>query len=149
VQQCNAAVLTKDLRAMLQTLPGGLLGVRDRALLLIGFAGALRRSEIVALRAEDCEFTSDGLVITLRLSKTDQEGEGRKIGIPNGSNLETCPVRIAALGYRGNRDSELHRVMTPLISMDPRVPAALIGARRRTGRVGDSEQDAAPGATLS
>ena len=42
---------------------------------------------------EDCEFTTDGLVITLRRSKTNQEGEGRKIGIPYGSNLDTCPVR--------------------------------------------------------
>jgi len=92
-QDGKTAVLTKDLRAMLRTLPGGLLGVRDRALLLIGFAGAFRRSELVALQIEDCDFISDGLVITLRRSKTDQEGEGRKIGIPYGSNLETCPVR--------------------------------------------------------
>ena len=78
---------------MLRTLPGNLLGVRDRALLLIGFAGAFRRSELVALQIEDCDFATDGLVITLRRSKTDQDGEGRKIGIPYGSNLETCPVR--------------------------------------------------------
>ncbi len=92
-QDCKAAVLTKDLRAMLRTLPGELRGARDRVLLLIGFAGAFRRSELVALNVEDCEFTTDGLVITLRRSKTDQDGEGRKIGIPYGSNLETCPVR--------------------------------------------------------
>jgi integrase len=92
-QTCKAAVLTKDLRAMLQALPVGLLGVRDRALLLIGFAGAFRRSELVALTVEDCEFIADGMAIMLRRSKTDQEGEGRKIGIPYGSNLDTCPVR--------------------------------------------------------
>lgn len=92
-QECKAAVLTKDLRAMVRTLPGSLLGMRDRALLLIGFAGAFRRSELVALQVEDCEFTTDGVVITLRRSKTDQEGEGRKIGIPYGSNIYTCPVR--------------------------------------------------------
>jgi site-specific recombinase XerD len=92
-QAGKTAVLTKDLRAMLRTLRGGLLGVRDRALLLIGFSGAFRRSELVALLVEDCEFTADGLVVTLRRSKTDQEGEGRKIGVPYGSNLETCPVR--------------------------------------------------------
>jgi site-specific recombinase XerD len=92
-QTCKAAVLTKDLRAMLRELPSNLLGVRDRALLLIGFAGAFRRSELVALQLADCEFITDGLTITIRRSKTDQEGEGRKIGIPYGSNLETCPVR--------------------------------------------------------
>jgi integrase len=89
----KAPVLTSELRTMLRRLPDRLIGVRDRALLLIGFAGAFRRSELVALTVEDCEFTSDGLVITLRRSKTDQEGEGRKIGIPYGSNPETCPVR--------------------------------------------------------
>ena len=92
-QQGKAAVLTSDLRAMLRSLPDGLLGVRDRALLLVGFAGAFRRSELAALRVEDCEFTTEGLVVTLRRSKTDQDGEGRKIGLPYGSNPHTCPVR--------------------------------------------------------
>jgi integrase len=78
---------------MLATLPEGLLGTRDRALLLIGFAGAFRRSELVGLNVEDASFTGDGLVVTLPRSKTDQEGEGRKVGIPYGSNPATCPVR--------------------------------------------------------
>jgi hypothetical protein len=78
---------------MVRSLRPGLIGIRDRALLLVGFAGAFRRSELVALNADDVQITSDGLVITLRRSKTDQEGEGRKVGIPYGSNLETCPVR--------------------------------------------------------
>ena len=85
-------VLTADLRAMLAKLPARLLGIRDRALLLVGFAGAFRRSELVGLNVEDCEFTSDGLVVVLRRSKTDQGGEGRKIGVPFGSNPGTCPV---------------------------------------------------------
>lgn len=89
----KAAALTQDIRAMVGTLPSGLLGVRDRALLLVGFAGAFRRSELVGLNMEDVEFTADGLVVILRRSKTDQEGEGRKVGIPYGSNPETCPVR--------------------------------------------------------
>jgi integrase len=62
--------------------------------LLLGFAGAFRRSELVALDVEDCQFSNDGLTITLRRSKTDQEGQGRKVGIPYGSNPETCPVRV-------------------------------------------------------
>jgi integrase len=92
-QAVKAPILTCELRAMLHHLPRGLLGVRDRALLLLGFAGAFRRSELVALCLEDCEFTGDELVVTLRRSKTDQEGEGRKLGVPYGSNPETCPVR--------------------------------------------------------
>src|SRR5215472_19289724 len=55
---------------------------------------AFRRSELVALGVADLAFSRDGLTITLRRSKTDQEGAGRKIGIPYGSNPDTCPVRI-------------------------------------------------------
>jgi len=62
-------------------------------LILLGFAGAFRRSELVSLDVEDCTFGKDGLTITLRRSKTDQEGFGRKIGIPYGSNPSTCPIR--------------------------------------------------------
>jgi integrase len=70
-----------------------LVGLRDRALLLVGFAGAFRRSELVALDVSDVEVGEDGLTVTLRRSKTDQEGAGRKVGIPRGSTPETCPVR--------------------------------------------------------
>jgi site-specific recombinase XerD len=71
-------VLVEDLRRMVSKLPVNLLGVRDRALLLVGFAGAFRRSELVGLDVADVEITRDGLVVMLRRSKTDQEGEGRK-----------------------------------------------------------------------
>ena len=92
-QAAKTPVLVDDLRQMIARLPENLLGVRDRALLLIGFAGAFRRSELVALDVADVGVTRDGLVVTIRRSKTDQEGEGRKIGIPYGSNPDTCPVR--------------------------------------------------------
>jgi site-specific recombinase XerD len=86
--------LTADLRAMVEHLPEGkLLSARDRALLLIGFAGAMRRSELVGLDFEDVAQTREGLVVTIRRSKTDQAGAGRKIGIPYGSTPLTCPVR--------------------------------------------------------
>ena len=65
----------------------------DRALLLVGFAGGFRRSELVSLNVGDFEFAEDGLVVRLRRSKTDQEGAGRKVGIPFGANRGTCPVR--------------------------------------------------------
>jgi site-specific recombinase XerD len=70
-----------------------LLGIRNRALLIIGFSGAFRRSELVAINIEDIEFTRDGVKIFIPKSKTDQEGEGYKIGLPYGSNPATCPVR--------------------------------------------------------
>jgi integrase len=89
----KAPVLVSELRAMLATLPPGLLGRRDRALLLVGFAAALRRSELVALNVEDVVFGDDGLTITIRRSKTDQEGVGRPVGVPFGAAPDTCPVR--------------------------------------------------------
>src|ERR1017187_430931 len=92
-QKGKTPILVDDLRRMLAGLPGNLLGVRDRVLLLIGFCGTFRRSELVALDAADVAVTREGLVVTIRRSKTDQEGEGRKIGIPYASHLETCPVR--------------------------------------------------------
>jgi integrase len=91
--QKNAAI-TAEVRAMLGTLDlSTSSGVRDRALLLIGFAGAFRRSELVSLDVADVSFSGDGLVVQLRRSKTDQEGVGRKVGLPFGSNPLTCPVR--------------------------------------------------------
>jgi len=69
----------------------GIKGTRDKALLLIGFAGAFRRSELVALTVEDVEHVKQGIVIHLRRSKTDQAGEGRKIAIPYARGA-VCPV---------------------------------------------------------
>jgi integrase len=89
----KTAALTDDIRAMIDATDAGIIGARDRALILLGFAGAFRRSELVRLEVEDCTFSKDGLTVTLRRSKVDQVGEGRKIGIPYGSNPETCPVR--------------------------------------------------------
>ena len=87
-------VLIDDVRLMLASADGGLIGLRDRALILIGFAGAFRRSELVGLDVNDCTFSRDGLTIRLRRSKTDQNGTGRNVGIPYGANPETCPVRM-------------------------------------------------------
>jgi hypothetical protein len=86
-------VNAKDIRAMLDELPAGLLGLRDRALITLGFAGAFRRSELVALDVADLAFVSEGLEAIVRRSKTDQEGEGLTKVIAYGSDPATCPVR--------------------------------------------------------
>lgn len=87
------AVEAQNLKAMVLELGDDLLSIRDRALLLVGFAGAFRRSELIGLNVENVEFTCDGLVITVERSKTDQEGRGSKIGVPFGGSPITCPVR--------------------------------------------------------
>ena len=84
-------VLKQDLLAMLPLMIG-VKGLRDRALILLGFAAALRRSELVALDVVDLQFVREGLVLHLRRSKTDQEGQGRKIGVPFGRTA-ACPVK--------------------------------------------------------
>ena len=85
--------MTDDLRRLLELLDRTPLGLRDRALLLLGFAGAFRRSELVSLDVEDLEFTPRGVRVQLRRSKTDQEGQGRPVGVPYGVTPETCPVQ--------------------------------------------------------
>lgn len=67
--------------------------LRDRALLLMGFAGSFRREEISDLRVSDLElFEGRGLVVEIRASKTDAEGEGAVVGIPYGDHELTCPI---------------------------------------------------------
>ena len=67
--------------------------IRDRALLLLGFAGAFRRSELVALSAEDIKFSAEGMVVFIGKSKGDQLGKGSYIGIPYAPDAEICAVR--------------------------------------------------------
>jgi integrase len=71
----------------------GRKGLRDKALILVGFFGAFRNSELVGLNIEDVEFTPEGAILTLRKSKTDQEGRGREVAIGYAKRPELCPVR--------------------------------------------------------
>ena len=76
-----APLLKEHLVAMVRGFKG-MRGMRDRALLLIGFAGALRRGELVGLDVENLRFTESGVLLHLDRSKTDQEAQGREIAIP-------------------------------------------------------------------
>jgi integrase len=84
-------LLRDDLLLVLDRMGDGLKDIRDRALLMIGFAGALRRSELVALDVADSVHVRRGIVLHLRHSKTDQDGQGDKIAIPYG-RTRWCPV---------------------------------------------------------
>lgn len=88
-----APIRPPDLREMIDAIRrDDPLGPRDRALLLIGFAGAFRRSELVAIDVEDLEWRGPGLLIHLRRSKTDQEGRGRSVGISWAKGDPLCPL---------------------------------------------------------
>lgn len=89
----KALTLGKLRRCIEHTLPS-FIGSRDKAILLVGWTGALRRSEISGIDYENLEFVEDGIIVTISSSKTDQEGAGRKIGLPFiDSDEKLCPVR--------------------------------------------------------
>lgn len=90
----KAPTLAADVRRMVQTLSAtGAKNTRDKALLLLGFAGAFRRSELVALDVADLLFVREGLEVTIKRSKTDQEGQGTIKAIAYAPDATVCPVR--------------------------------------------------------
>ena len=91
--QKAAALTLPMLRQLVGTCDRGARGRRDRALLLIGFAAALRRSELAGLCVEDVGLAANGLRLRIARGKTDQEGQGQEIGLPRGRHVETCPTR--------------------------------------------------------
>ena len=105
----KSALKLEDLEQMLKRIPNTNAGRRDRALLLLGLAGALRRSELVALHAEDITRTGEGILVKVRASKTDQTGKGFTIPIARGDNDTLCAVK-ALQDWRaasGNREGPL------------------------------------------
>lgn len=90
-QRRVSPIVRSDLFTILAHMKG-VKGIRDRSLVLLGFAAALRRSELVALDVDDLEFVKEGFIVHLRRSKTDQEAEGRKIAVPYGRSI-ACPVK--------------------------------------------------------
>lgn len=136
------AVTLGPLRAMVDacdtTTPAGL---RDRALLVLGFAGMLRRSELAALTLADVEFTEDGLILTIRASKTDQDAIGARVQVPPGSHPDTDPVRVVRawieqLRSRGITEGRLLRAVTHRGARigDGMTPTAINDAVRRLAR---------------
>lgn len=85
----KAPLLLADIRYMVEQLPDTIMGLRDKALLLIGFVSAMRRSELAALAMQNLRFVEEGIEVYLNWSKTG----ARDLVIPYGSNPITCPVR--------------------------------------------------------
>ena len=102
-QQGKTALRTSVLGAVLAALPPGLAGVRDRAVILLGFAGAARRANLAAIEVENLLWSDEGIAVTLPRSKTDPEGRGHTLAVPRGAHPDSCPVRAleAWLGAAG------------------------------------------------
>jgi integrase len=93
-QRKKAAFTLDHLRAMLLEIRGeGLKAKRDRAIVLLGFSAALRRSELAAIDVGDVTFCKEGLRLIIGRSKTDQTGEGAEIAVPFVPNRSLCAVR--------------------------------------------------------
>jgi site-specific recombinase XerD len=166
--QVGKEPLSPDLlRRMLGPVSSDLRATRDRALLLVGFAGAFRRSEVVGLRSEDLRLGPEGLTVTIPRSKTDQEGEGQTVGIPYGSHPESCPVRalgawleqsgitggylFPALGRWGREagaspitDHQLARIIKRLARAAGLDPAVFSGHSLRSGLATSAAEGGAP-----
>lgn len=161
----KAAITADVLAKVLRRIPDDeLTGLRDRALLLIGFAGALRRSELVYLNVNDVERHPKGIVLTIRRSKTDQAGRGKIKAIPHGRKLMPVAALDAWLGtaritegpiFRAVRgasvsserlcDRQVSRIVKRRAAAAGLDPAALGGHSLRSGFISTAAEH---GATL-
>ena len=147
-----AALTTGELRTLTRMCGTGLAGVRDRALLLTAFAGALRRSELVALNVEHLTWLDAGVKLLLEKSKTDKEGEGAEVMLVFGRHEATCPVRalrswLDASGIKSGplfrKVNKAGRVEAPRLSEDA-VRQILLRRATQAGLKGSIEEPVSP-----
>lgn len=134
-QRQASALMLADIRQMLKKAGGGIAGLRNRAIILLGWAGALRRSEIVSLRADlprrsdeawsHIELRGEGLVVRLVRSKGERE-RPIEIGIPRGKGRDTCPVRAVEEWMRA-ADIRYGPLFVPVSAKGIPEPRALSG----------------------
>ena len=105
-QKAKKPILINDLKLIIKAIDQN--NKRDKALILVGFAGGFRRSELVNILFEDIEFVSEGVKILIKRSKTDQSGEGIIKAIPYFDNQEFCPV-LALKNYINLKGSEMKK----------------------------------------
>jgi integrase len=110
-QKGKDPLLTRDIRRIVKACPNNLLGLRNQALALFGFAGGFRRSELVRIQVHELTFGRNGVTVDMPKSKTDQEGAGRTVGIPFGKHAGTCPVQALRAWIRaaGIKDGAVFR----------------------------------------
>lgn len=137
-----APLLIGDLARIVASLAHSPGELRDRAILLVGFFAALRRSEIVALDIEDIEETATGMLVTVRRSKTDQTGRGRVVHLAQ-RNDALCPAGAlrAWLSVLGSRAGPLFRRSPFADDSSPRRMSAMTVARIVKEHVGHVDLD--------
>jgi integrase len=168
-KEAAVSAVIRDAVDVLAKRPG-LRPLRDRALLLVGFAAALRRSELVALDVADLAFEKEGVVLTLRRAKTDQEGKGAEIAIPFGASDRTCPVlalkawlkaggieagaifravnKSGALGLARLSDKDVARVVKAAVASAGYDPDAYAGHSLRSGFITTAARAGVPEAHI-
>jgi len=155
-------LMVAQLRKLAAVLPDTLIGKRDRALLSLGFFGALRRSEVVAINVADVKFTADGLELTIVKSKVDQNSQGVTLGLPMNRTAAVCPVtclrdwldstgitegpvfrrvdRHKNIGPNALRSREVARVVQRTAAAAGLDPTVLAGHSLRSGLVSSAAQ---------
>lgn len=105
----KAPATAEVITSLLDVFPATLAGIRDRALVLLGFAAGMRRSELVALDISDVSWRRKGILLHIGRSKTDQEGAGADIPVPAGSKLQPVAALSAWLEASGITDGPIFR----------------------------------------
>lgn len=123
-----APLIAAEVRQVCAALPCTRVGARDRLVITLGMAAALRRSELVALEVEDVERVAGGLRVLVKRSKTDQEGIGARVGVAMGSDPSSCPVRAleAWLEASGVTSGPLLRPVVRDVVLERPLPAAAV-----------------------
>ena len=103
-QKAKKPILINELKLIIKAIDE--TKIRDKALILVGFSGGFRRSELVNIEYDDVEFVTEGVKILIKRSKTDQSGEGSVKAIPYFDNQEFCPV-IALKNYINKKFSNI------------------------------------------
>jgi integrase len=162
-------LLPCDLRRMLGQLALDRRGLRDRALVLLGFAAALRRSELVSLDVDDLTFMPEGMTVRVRRSKTDQVGAGRSVAVPlgqgefcavaavqawlSGAQLTSGPIfrsvsRAGSVSRERLSDQSVSLIVKALVAAIGLPPAAYSGHSLRAGLVTSAALMGVPAARI-
>lgn len=137
----KAAITPQQLARMSRAMPRNAIGLRDRAILVLGFATGCRREELAALKLSDVQFVAKGIRVKIRKAKNDQRSQGREVGVFRGIRSATCPVTTlkAWLYVRGKKEGPLFTAIDPAGNLTARaIRGAAIAAtvQRAAERIG-------------